>query len=164
MTHENCLLKTGFEITATTWTDLLLELEVLLSRLREHGRAFAIVRALGPEDVFVQAGLSAEGIFRVEAPVDLLNPECPCSNRHPLGLDQSARLLQLGWNPPSGLGDAYLCPLWWREADAGWAFPEMLFSELLVRTLVEVFSVGSPRLLTTEIGNMPRQGGFSRNW
>ena len=66
--HTNCLLKTGATIASATWTELLFELEILLVRLTHHGRAFVIIHADGPEEIFVQVAVTADGVLRVEAP------------------------------------------------------------------------------------------------
>jgi hypothetical protein len=40
----------------------------------------------------------------------------------------------------------------------------MLFTELIIRTLVEVFGVRQPGILTARVGRFPQEGGVTRAW
>jgi hypothetical protein len=156
--HTDCLVKAGHTVTSETWGDFFYEVEVLTSELVEHGRAFMILDIPGDEEVFVQLMVSRDGTVHAEAPKTVLKP-C-CGRRHELEPERQALLLSFGWCGPDPSRDR---PLWWREADPRWPIPQMVLSELLVRTLVEVFRAESPKSLELRFGNSPTTGPYTRN-
>lgn len=155
--HSRCIVNRPPGLLAGEWTAFLDELASALEGVLRHGRAFVVVS--DPEsDAFVQFGVTADGTVAAEVSGSALRPTC-CPGRHRLTEDQGTALRSLGWRGPATDDGP---PLWSRPLDDRWHSPAALYSELFVRTLVEVFAVSGPQALKWVFGNMPREGGVSR--
>jgi len=157
-----CIVNAPPTLLADTWTALLPVLQSAIEEVMRHGRAYVAVHDAGLQDAFVQFGVTAEGWVVAEASGTVAGRSC-CQGRHEVTRDQQTRLASLGWRRLSSERAASTpSKLWERPLDERWHSPAPLYSELFVRTLVEVFGVASAQHLRWRFGNMPREGGVER--
>lgn len=156
--HPNCIVNRGHEITSANWTSFLYELEAVLAELIIHRGAFIVLNVEGPEDLFVQLQVGQDGSIRADAS-STMHRACNCpAPRHLVPPEWQAKLLQLGWRPyvidweDDKAGPSHR-PNYQRDSQPDWLWVAAMFSELMARTLVEVFEVATPTGVRMRFGS-----------
>ena len=155
---HDCIINRGHRITSDNWTEFLFELEAILAELVIHRRAFVVLKVSGPLGLFVQLEVSPDGAIEAEA-VSTMHRPCNCpAPRHLIPAAWQERLLQLGWRPyvvdwVDGQPGPNHRENFFKHSDPDWLWIAAMFSELLVRTLVEVYEVEAPTELTMILGS-----------
>ena len=129
--QENCFINKGPELVGNATEALFDEVRDLIDQCLDHRECFFIIEA--PErGAYVQGIIDHEG-FEIEA-VSNTSLGIPAGTDFGLDAADHALLESLGWSAPDDE-----IPNWFRYLDAYAHQPAALASEILVRTLLEVY-------------------------
>jgi hypothetical protein len=133
----------------TSWKHVMGHIEICLNTILSCEHGFVVLYVDRPDDPFVR--IAAAGLARIEAEASATVVVDPATKeRQRVDPATERALRRLGWNPPNA--DPLAVPEPGQHAHFHWSwthdtgYPQPLFCELAVRTMVEAFKVEDPSL------------------